>query len=210
MSDADAIVSVGAAPGEYGVTPSTVTLAEATIAAAWNVQGDPRQSSFVARVDEVLGVALPLEPNTTAQRDKVTVLWLGPCSWLLVAGRGGSLADFNVKRDSLNQAGGALFDVSASRIAWTVSGASAARMLQKTCPLDLHPRHFAVGRCAQSMLGHVNALVYKMDVAPTFSVMVARSFAADAWTMLCASAVAEGYRVAPPAVFPHLPVHNSR
>ena len=203
MSDVDAIASASTAPGANGVTPSTVTLAEAMIAAAWNVQGDPRQSSFVARAQDVSGVALPLEPNTTAHGDHVTAFWLGPRSWLLVAGRDGALANFDVNRDLLNQAGGALFDVSASRIAWTVSGEGAARVLQKTCPLDLHPRHFAVGQCAQSMLGHINCLVYKMDAAPTFIVLVARSFAADAWTTLCASAIAESYRVAPPAAFPH-------
>jgi sarcosine oxidase subunit gamma len=202
VSDFDAIASGGTAPGEYGATPSSVTLAEALIGSAWNVQGDPRQASFVARAKDVSGVALPLEPNTTAHGDHVSAFWLGPRSWLLVAGRDGALADFALKRNLLNQAGAALFDVSAGRIAWTVSGAAAARVLQKTCPLDLHPRHFAVGQCAQSVLGHINGLFYKMDSVPTFIVMVARSFAADAWTTLCASAATEGYRVAPPAAFP--------
>ena len=194
MSDSDAIANAGTTPGEYGVTPSKVTLAEALIGGAWNVQGDPRQASFVARAKDVSGVALPLEPNTTAQGDHVSAFWLGPRSWLLVAGREGALADFAVKRDLLNQAGGALFDVSAARIAWTVSGAGAARVLQKTCPLDLHPRVFPAGHCAQSLLGHIGALVYRPDEDSRFVVWVARSFAAEAWTRLAVAAMADGYR----------------
>ncbi len=80
---------------------------------------------------------------------------------------------------------------------------NAARVLQSTCPLDLHSRTFAVASCAQSMLGHINALIYKRDAEPTFIVMVGRSLAADAWQTLCESAAVEGYRVALPEVFRH-------
>ena len=77
-----------------------------------------------------------------------------------------------------------------------MSGTAAARVLNRMCPLDLHPRAFAAGRCAQSLLGHVNALFCRPDESATFLVMVARSLAADAWRDLCAAAATDGYRVA--------------
>ena len=66
----------------------------------------------------------------------------------------------------------------ASRVG-CVSRPERRAVLATSCPLDLHPRAFVVGSCAQSMLGHVNALVYKHDDVPTFVVMVARSFGHD-------------------------------
>jgi len=96
---------------------------------------------------------------------------------------------------------GALFDVSASRVAWTVSGPHAATVLAKSCPLDFHPRAFAAGTCAQSLLGHVNALFIKDDDTPTFTVMVARSYARDAFYALTESAMQYGVDVAPPGSF---------
>jgi sarcosine oxidase subunit gamma len=189
-------------PGHYGAAGSGVALAEAAITSAWNVQGDPARPVFVEAARRLFDVALPLAPDTTARTDKVTALWLGPASWLLVARAAAPLIDYTAKREALNAAaGGALFDVSASRVAWTISGPCAADVLAKGCPLDFHPRAFAAGACAQSVYGHVNALIDKRDDDPTFTVMVARSFARDVWRALCEASAQYGYGVLPPAPF---------
>jgi sarcosine oxidase subunit gamma len=194
--------SVGSTrPGHYGAAGSAVTLAEATIASAWNVQGDPARPAFIEEARRLFDVALPLAPNTTARTENVTALWLGPTSWLLIAHPPSPLVDFGAKRDALNAAGGALFDVSASRVAWTISGPRAMDVLAKGCPLDFHPRVFAVATCAQSVFGHVNVLIDKRDDEPTCTVMVARSFARDVWHALCEAAAQYGYEVLAPAAF---------
>jgi sarcosine oxidase subunit gamma len=182
------------------VSDNGVTLGEVSFARAWNVRGNPAHSSFVSEAERLLGLPLPLQPNTSARCGGNTVLWLGPRSWLLVAGPLPRKA-FDVTRVALNAAGGALFDVSSSYVGWMIAGAAAARALNRSCPLDLHPRAFPAGRCAQSMLGHINALLYKLDERPAFIVMVARSFAVDAWRDLCVSADTDGYGVVPPLPF---------
>ncbi len=155
-------------------------ISEAAIAAAWNVQGDPARADFIDEVLRQFLVALPVSPNATARSDGLTAFWLGPRSWLLVADLPGStLTGFTAKRNAVNAVGGALFDLSASRVAYRVTGPDAPAILASGCPLDLHARAFRAGACAQSVFGHVNALFYKADDAPTFVVMVARSFARD-------------------------------
>jgi len=165
--------------GHYGVSATGLNIAEMTIATAWNVQGDATRSDFVEEARRLFGVVLPTKPNTTARSDSLTVLWLGPASWLLVAGAASILTDLVASRDAMNQMGGALFDVSASRIAWALSGPHATDVLAKGCPLDFHSRAFGVGACAQSVYGHINVLVEKRNETPTFTLMVARSFARD-------------------------------
>jgi sarcosine oxidase subunit gamma len=185
------------APGHYGPASTGVALAEATATAAWNAQGDAARPPFAEAARRLFGVVLPMAPNASARAGASTALWLGPTSWLLVTGDGRALTDFAAKRDALIAAGGALFDLTASRVAWTVSGSRAAAVLAKHCPLDFHPRAFAEGACAQSVLGHVNALFYKRDAAPSFTLMVARSLARDVWRTLCVSAAQYGYDVLP-------------
>src|SRR5947207_1848683 len=114
-----------------------------------------------------------------AWSDTLMALWLRSASWLLVAGAASILTDFVASRDAMNQLGGALFDVSASRIAWALSGSHATDVLAKGCPLDFHSRAFGVGACAQSVYGHINVLVEKRNETPTFTLMVAHSFARD-------------------------------
>jgi len=196
------VFAIGAAmPGQYGPATTGVTLTETNFEGAWNVQGDVRQPDFVAQARQLFDVALPVAPNTTARTQTLTALWLGPASWLLVAAGKAARDDFDARRDALNAVGGALFDVTASRVAWTVAGAHAATVLAKGCPLDFHPRAFAEGACAQSLFGHMNALVYRRAAGPVFTLMVARSLARDAWLTLCKSAAPYGYDVLPTRFF---------
>ena len=162
-----------------------ITLTELAIAAAWNVQRDASRADFTDQVSRQFSIALPIVANTTTRNDALVALWLGPRSWLLFAESAGSpFADFIEKRDALNAAGGALFDLSASRVAYRLAGLRATDVLATGCPLDLHPRTFRAGDCAQSVFGRVNVLLYKSDDAPTFTIMVARSFARDVWQAL--------------------------
>jgi len=192
---------VNSMPGHYGAPETGVTLAEATIAGAWNVQGDAARTQLLDEVRRLFGVALPIAPNTIAKGDSLGALWLGPASWLLVAGGASPTVDFDAMREAVNVAGGALFDVGASRVAWVVSGPQAATVLAKGCPLDFHPRVFAARTCAQSVYGHANALFIREDNPGTFTVMVARSFARDVWHALTTAAAQYGYDVRAPAPY---------
>jgi len=58
-----------------------------------------------------------------------------------------------------------------------LSGSNAANLLAKGCTLDLHPRAFHTGQCAQTGLARANILLSKVDDAPSFDVFVRRSFA---------------------------------
>ena len=200
MSDANANAIEWTVPAHLGPSPAGVAFAEATFAAAWNIQGDPTRPPFADAVPHLFDIALPPIPNATVRRGALTALWLGPTSWLLVGSEPSALANFAAKRDAMNGAAGALFDVTASSVAWSVGGNHAAALLAKDCPLDFHPRAFVVSTCAQSVLGHVNALFYRNDPW-TFTVIVARSYARGVWRALCQSAAQYGFDVLPPRPF---------
>ena len=194
--------------------PGALALSETDVALAWNLRGDPARADFSAAVETALGVSLPTRPKASAQGIALpkqlhagerggsgALLCLGPRSWLLVAGQPAANGAFEAARKALGDADGALFDVSSSYVAWTISGDVAARVLNRGCPLDLHPHVFRPGDCAQSLLGHVNALIYRLDERSAFIVMVARSFAADAREQLQTYASTDGYRIGPSGTF---------
>ena len=180
---------------------AAITLRELEIARAWNVRGDPGDASFVCEVERMLGLSLPVTPMTSSRGEDDVLLWLGPRAWLYVAGTASAHLDCDATRRTINAVGGAVFDVSASHVAWAISGAASARVLNRLCPLDLDSRTWARGRCAQSMLGHVNALLYRPGETASFIVLVARSLAADGWHSLCSAAASEGYRILPTVPF---------
>jgi sarcosine oxidase subunit gamma len=170
-----------------------IALDEADVGGAWNVQGDGERAAFLAEVERWFPVDLPRTPNTSARRAALAAFWLGPKSWLVVRESALSLDDFLAARDALNAAGGALFDVSASRVAFRVRGSRAPDVLAAGCPLDFGDRAFPAGSCRQSLLFRVAALIERNDDAPSYTAYVARSLAAGVRKALAVAAAEYGY-----------------
>jgi len=183
--------SFGSKDGAPNAASRDLRLRECSVAAAWNLQGDPSAPPFRAWADAFVGAPLPVAANTTATGEQWTALWLGPRSWLVLGRAERSFEEFVAQRDAVNATGGALFDITASRVAFEISGAHAAQLLAAYCPLDLHPAIFTPGTCAQSLLGHVNAL-YWAPASAVFTVFVARSLARDIWQCLCETGARHG------------------
>jgi sarcosine oxidase, subunit gamma len=167
------------------------------------LRGDPGDRSFMAAVGRALDLLLPTEPNTTAGRGGLVALWLGPDAWLLTCPLGGIASRIEVLRKALADAHAAITDVSDGRVALRLTGPNARDVLAQGCPLDLHPRVFAAGGCAQSLLAKASVLVHLLDDdpqrGPTFDLYVARSFAHHLWTWLDDAGREYGMQVEPAA-----------
>jgi len=159
------------------------------------LRGDPRQSSFLETARDCLDLPLPLQSNTSVRAANHCCLWLGPRAWLWLADERSST--FDTTRRRVGGAGGTLFELSSSYVGWLTRGPAIARVLNRLCPLDLHRSAFPVGACGQTLFGHIGGCVFR-PAADAFAVLVARSFARDAWHQLCGCAASEGYAIDPP------------
>ena len=160
--------------------PRGIRLAERRLGKI-ELRGDPGDRAFMAAVGRAIDLLLPTEPNTTAARGDLTALWLGPDAWLLTCPPEALAALAGSLRDALADVHAAVIDVSDGRVALRLSGANARDVLAKGCPLDLHPRAFATGSCAQSLVVKASVLLHLLDDdargGPAFDLYVARSFA---------------------------------
>jgi sarcosine oxidase, subunit gamma len=69
-------------------------------------------------------------------------------------------------------------------------------VLAKGCPIDLHPRAFSIGQCAQSRLAKAPILIGQIENQPFFELIFRRSFADYLWTWLETAAAEYGLTVA--------------
>ncbi|MET7572127.1 sarcosine oxidase subunit gamma family protein [Streptomyces sp. NPDC005492] len=170
----------GAAERMADVTRSSggaVRLAELPFLAQVNVRLDPKGAAADA-VGLALGLSLPLEPNTVVRSGELTALWLGPDEWLLVGPPDSQGEWENRIREASGDGFVAVTDVSAQRTTLLVSGARARDLLAHGCPLDLHPRAFGPGRCAQTTLARAQVVLVARDqLGAGFWVLVRSSFA---------------------------------
>jgi sarcosine oxidase subunit gamma len=138
-------------------------------------------SAAAAGLRTQLGVGLPtrcggVEAVTGAVTGAgTTVLWLAPEEFLLVSGEPG--ADLTARLvTALRGEPGSAVDLSANRTTFELTGPSALDVLQKGCPLDLHPRSFAVGSAYLTTVGPVAVVLWKAG-EQTYRLLPRSSFA---------------------------------
>jgi sarcosine oxidase subunit gamma len=152
-----------------------VALAEWPFLTMVNLRVDPA-SEAADRIGKTLGAPLPRHCGDTTATGPHTVLWLGPDEWLVVSRADGPAVAAEL-REALAGDPGSVVDVSANRTTLELSGPAARQVLEKGCPLDLHPRAFGPGRAVSTTVGPVAALLWQVDDVPTYRLLPRSSFA---------------------------------
>ena len=162
-----------------------VVLEEHSLRTHLNLRGNSNDAEFANPTEEVLKLSLPVQPNTVSHRQDLMAAWLAPDEWLLIAGAdvGKSL---KLDLDSrLAHCHYALNDLSGGQTMISISGPQSLDLLAKGCTLDLHPRVFGAGQCAQSHLAKASVtIVARASNLSAYDVVVRRSFADYLWRWL--------------------------
>jgi sarcosine oxidase, subunit gamma len=141
-----------------------------------NLRGDLRSTQFVSAVQQALAMPLPSRPNTVTQGSTHAALWLGPDEWLLQSAEPRNAKLARMMGSSLAGQVAAAVDVSSSYTVLELSGDRARAVIQTGCPLDLHPRVFAVGKCAQSHFFRAPVVLRPVG-ADAYELVLRRSYA---------------------------------
>ena len=123
------------------------------------------------------GIPLPLMPNRAASMGPLRTLWLGPDEWLVTAPQGVAPDLTGRLRRAVAGRQAAIVDLSASRAVIEIEGRQARALLQKGCGLDLHPRAFGPGHCAQTVFAKLPVVIDQLSTAPVYRLFVRRSAA---------------------------------
>jgi sarcosine oxidase subunit gamma len=118
-------------------------------------------SPAAAELEGVLGTALPRTSGEVTSHGQHSVLWQGPDEWLVVSQMS---ADALVPAlvESVKGAHTAVVDVSVNRTVVELKGTAARAVLQKGCPLDLHPRAFTPGRAVTTTLARIPLVLWQV------------------------------------------------
>lgn len=167
------------------VSDPNLRIAELPFLTQVNLRVEPG-SGTAAGIARALGVPLPAEPGTSASTggdappsgtaaNGTWVLWLGPDEWLVVGPPGDTGLEARL-RAAAGTGHAAVTDVSAQRTVLLVTGPKARDLLSHGCALDLHPRAFGPGRCAQTTLARAQVVLAARE-GDGFHIFVRSSFA---------------------------------
>ena len=159
----------GAAQGD------AVTIAECPATLIQVTARKGRQDALAAATLKELALALPA-PGASALAGDCSALWLQPGGWLIQAPANDGNALVRRLAAALDGIA-AVVDQSHGRCVLRLSGQQARAVLAKLCRLDLHPRSFAVGASATTLVGHVACTMRLVDETPAFDLIVGASYA---------------------------------
>ncbi len=154
-----------------------VVISERPFLGHLNLRGDPSDRAFMDGVERALGLALPVEPNTVSVGDALQALWLGPDEWLIVTPRDEQVAVADALVEALVGVFASVTDVTGGQTVVTLSGERSRDVLAKGCSLDLPPRKFGEGQCAQTLVAGANVTLRWAGPEPSYDLIVRRSFA---------------------------------
>lgn len=149
----------GMAEALRGASDAALHLAERPCLAQFNLRGDPASPAFVDAVSTALGLELPTRVGLVARGGDLAVLTLGPDEWLLVRPAEADGEPIFRLRTALGRMHASLIDVSGNRTAIALGGPRAREVLEKGITLDLHPRAFGPGTCAQTLMARTPVLI---------------------------------------------------
>ena len=161
-----------------------VIMSEVGHRAIVNIRGSASDPAFSSAVQLATGVMLPHRANTVATGGGRQILWLGPNEWWVTGLDGEADALVDKLRENFAGQHAVACDVSESRAIIALRGPKAREVLMRGVSLDLHPREFIVGQCAQTGVSRANALIHLVDDAPTFEIYVLKSFSDYLWRWL--------------------------
>jgi sarcosine oxidase subunit gamma len=190
-------LAAGYEPGDFGAVTADgpwLHLTERRGLTTVQVESDQHEAAEVAtRLEAALGCRPPEAYNTSAGDDALRLIWSGPWCWHVVEPERRDLESelFQI----LDGTEAAVVDLSHSRAVIRLAGEPARGVLAKGCGLDTHPTVFGAGKCAQTALFHVPALIDCLDDTPTFDIYAARGLALSLWQSLCHASAEYGYRV---------------
>lgn len=169
LSHLEGVISAAAVSGERAVS-----LREVPFVSMLSIRVE-LASAASREIEAGLGGALPRACGNVGGSSSNCAIWLGPDEWLVVSESETSLLAAKLS-SALAAGSGSVLDVSANRTILQLAGPSARSVLEKGCPVDLHPRAFQPVSAVSTTLGPVPVILWQTG-AETYRLLPRSSFA---------------------------------
>ncbi len=177
LKHADLDTQATAHQGEFG----TVQLTELELLGHIVLRGKLSNPGFTQGVERALGLALP-DTLKMVEKEQVSIRWISPDEWLVVVPGERS---YEIEQALVNEVQGhcAVVNVSGGQTILRLSGSDVQKLLQKSVPLDVHPRSFPIGKVVTTVFAKTQAVLSRSS-EQQWELVIRRSFADYVWLWL--------------------------
>ena len=162
-------------------TKANIELTELALRSHLLLRGKPDNSDFVQGVKAVLGLELPGVLKMQVD-GALSIRWISPDEWLVVAP---AARGFELEQGLIDAVQGhcAIVNVSGGQTILRLAGVDAQQVLQKSVPLDVHPKSFPIGKVVTTVFAKTQAVISR-TAEHEWELVIRRSFADYVWLWL--------------------------
>lgn len=165
--------------------PSTqALLTRQTTVGLLNLRGNAGDNTFVASVEQALGLSLPLAACTTNAHQDCRVVWIGPDEWMVITPLEQSAVLAERLRTALSGQHHATTDVTGGFFLVDLQGPQVRDTLAQGCPMDFHARAFAAQQAFGTHFYKVGLTLWMSAEPDHFQMLVRRSFIDHFWQLI--------------------------
>ncbi|MAI99192.1 MAG: sarcosine oxidase subunit gamma [Nisaea sp.] len=175
-----------------GPSDAGVSLGERRFVGKLNLRVTP--AKIPPAINDLLGGPLPAVGQVTFGGQVMTA-WLGPDEYLILTEPGAESALQAALLEGFSGQHVAVTDQTDNATIIRLAGGDARWVLRKGIAIDLHPRAFAAGNCAQTMFERAQITLIQVDDAPSYELIVRNSFAPYLWSWLADASQDVGVRI---------------
>mgnify|MGYP001212651071 FL=1 len=108
-----------------------VTIEELSLSGKINIRGKSSDKEFMKNIGSALNLVLPIEPNVRIFNNNISIMWLGPNEWLVIAPENEKDGIISLLKSNLNPQKTAITDVSFNRTILRLEGEKVFTLLSK-------------------------------------------------------------------------------
>jgi len=156
-----------------------IVLHEKKLMGHLNLRGNCADAEFLAGVQAVLGLALPIIPCSSALSEHTQIMWLAPDEWLIIVASG---TEYDVEQKLRGALTGhfAVSDISGAQTLLELSGSHVTDLMKMSTGYDLHLESFPVGKVVGTTFAKAGAHILRVS-EDTFQLVIRRSFSDYVW-----------------------------
>ncbi|MCJ8339330.1 MAG: sarcosine oxidase subunit gamma family protein [Pseudomonadales bacterium] len=168
------------AQAQLGQT-GTVQLTELKLLGHLILRGRLDNVGFTSGVKLTLGLELPGTLQMVVDGD-ISIRWISPDEWLVVVPGERS---YEIEQALVNNVQGhcAVINASGGQTILRLQGEDVQKVLQKSVPLDVHPRSFPIGKVVTTVFAKTQAVISRTG-DQQWELVIRRSFSDYVWLWL--------------------------
>jgi sarcosine oxidase subunit gamma len=162
-----------------------IEISERAFVGKITLRGNSDDPAFMKAVKKAIGLVPPTAACRFVEGDDVTIFWQGPDEWLIHTGVDQEGETLSKLQTALEGQHVQLVDISDYYTIIRLEGTVVRDVIAKGCPLDIHPREFAVGQCAGTVFAHATIFLAQMPSDQTcFDIQIRATYAPYLWHYL--------------------------